>query len=329
MRENSKVSFTSRLAISGQPIAGPFWLSCISGICTFALWNHSRTRVAHWVLRMKDSQVVFEPTGSEFYFRPDPQKLATATMVVTVFVVVLYAISQRTRVNAAVPVSVGGESDENGHDGDGSSGGLGKPPFKKIWWLPLLLGIVVFLIVPLGSIGVQPAEPPPDGLALIAIPTSAYEGTGWDAKVTLIDSSASVHDASANDEDLQIELSAAGLTVADDQKQIHSPTDVPLLYRWNARHHQDETNHEVAKQLGRRLRFLRAQAGLTQEQLAEGAEVGRPYLSALENSRASLPRYATLVRLASSLGVEVADLVRCPSEIRKATDVDKPGHARC
>ncbi len=80
---------------------------------------------------------------------------------------------------------------------------------------------------------------------------------------------------------------------------------------------QDETAAEIAKHLGRRLRFLRAQLGLTQQQISQRASVGRSFLSALENARSALPRYTTLIRLAATLEVEVADLVRRPSQSGK------------
>lgn len=82
-----------------------------------------------------------------------------------------------------------------------------------------------------------------------------------------------------------------------------------------------------AKQIAHRLKFLRAQVGLTQQQLAQRAHVGRSFLSALENARAALPRYMTLVRLATGLEVEVADLVRRPPRREDASNVKEPGQS--
>ena len=62
------------------------------------------------------------------------------------------------------------------------------------------------------------------------------------------------------------------------------------------------------KSLGRRLRYLRAQSGLTQFELGRKASMDRAYISRLERGRI-LPRYSALVRLASSLGVSVAVIV--------------------
>jgi len=80
---------------------------------------------------------------------------------------------------------------------------------------------------------------------------------------------------------------------------------------------QKRTTLEAARHLGRRLRFLRAQLGVTQNQLAERASISRPLISALENGKAALPRYLTLVRLAASLEVDVAELVRHPPPNQK------------
>jgi transcriptional regulator with XRE-family HTH domain len=86
---------------------------------------------------------------------------------------------------------------------------------------------------------------------------------------------------------------------------------------------QAETAGKLAKQLARRLRYFRGQLNLTQEQVAKRAAVGRCFLSALENARAALPRYMTLVRLAASLEVAVADLV-CPPHPHRISNVSQP-----
>lgn len=66
--------------------------------------------------------------------------------------------------------------------------------------------------------------------------------------------------------------------------------------------------NQLARSLGRRLRYLRAQSGLTQFELGRKASMDRAYISRLERGRI-LPRYSALVRLASSLGVSVAVIV--------------------
>ena len=65
---------------------------------------------------------------------------------------------------------------------------------------------------------------------------------------------------------------------------------------------------QLAKNLGRRLRYLRAQTGVTQAELSSRAATGRAYLSKLERGKI-LPRYFTLARLAACLGVQPAELV--------------------
>ncbi len=67
--------------------------------------------------------------------------------------------------------------------------------------------------------------------------------------------------------------------------------------------------NQLAKNLGRRLRYLRAQAGITQLELAKKASMDRTYLCRLERGKI-LPRYDVLVRLAESLGVSVTEIVR-------------------
>lgn len=69
------------------------------------------------------------------------------------------------------------------------------------------------------------------------------------------------------------------------------------------------TNAELARHLGRRLRYLRAQLGITQAELAQRAATDRGHLSRTEAGK-SLPHFATLARLASPLGVGLAELVR-------------------
>jgi transcriptional regulator with XRE-family HTH domain len=65
----------------------------------------------------------------------------------------------------------------------------------------------------------------------------------------------------------------------------------------------------VAQILGRRVRYLRAQLGLTQQELAGRVQIDRSYVSRVERGLL-LPRLATLVQLAASLNVSVSELVR-------------------
>lgn len=75
------------------------------------------------------------------------------------------------------------------------------------------------------------------------------------------------------------------------------------IYRVNSQ------GNQLTKALGRRLRYLRAQTGLTQLELGRKASMDRTYISRLERGRIQ-PRYILMVRLAESLGVSVVDLVR-------------------
>jgi transcriptional regulator with XRE-family HTH domain len=61
--------------------------------------------------------------------------------------------------------------------------------------------------------------------------------------------------------------------------------------------------------LGDEIRRVREAAGLTQEQLAERADVHRTYVSLLERDKKS-PTVAVLVRLCGALGVAPSTLLR-------------------
>jgi transcriptional regulator with XRE-family HTH domain len=58
-----------------------------------------------------------------------------------------------------------------------------------------------------------------------------------------------------------------------------------------------------------KLKRLREQRGLSQEQLAERAGISRTYLARLETARQD-PRLSTLEKLAKALRVKVQDLVK-------------------
>jgi len=80
--------------------------------------------------------------------------------------------------------------------------------------------------------------------------------------------------------------------------------DTPLRHQENGL-----STSELARKLGRKLRYLRAQSGLTQAELSTRTAMGRGYLSKIENGKI-LPRYLALVRLATGLGVSPSELVR-------------------
>lgn len=54
-----------------------------------------------------------------------------------------------------------------------------------------------------------------------------------------------------------------------------------------------------------RLRFLRAEAGLTVAALAEKSSINRTYIHNLETGRRADPRLSLLVKLADALGVSL------------------------
>lgn len=67
----------------------------------------------------------------------------------------------------------------------------------------------------------------------------------------------------------------------------------------------EETAHRRA--LGSRVKGLRAQRGLTQEQLAERADLHRSYLASIEVGGRN-PTLDVIVKLANALHVSVRDL---------------------
>ena len=89
-----------------------------------------------------------------------------------------------------------------------------------------------------------------------------------------------------------------------------------------ARHYCDESYRSTVeaiamrgrRTLGERLRTLRDSAGLTQEELARAANIGRVTLVRLENGEQT-PRVMTLVAIAEALGKRVSDLLVEPASL--------------
>ncbi len=65
---------------------------------------------------------------------------------------------------------------------------------------------------------------------------------------------------------------------------------------------------EIARAFGQRVREVRLEAGLTQEQLAERAELHPTFISNVERGY-RVPTVPTMLRLARGLGVEAGRLV--------------------
>src|SRR5579864_9011164 len=112
---------------------------------------------------------------------------------------------------------------------------------------------------------------------------------------------------------LDIHVNPLALTMPTIHKRIVGPTcgerkELAMPQRPSSSRVNTQGN-QLAKALGRRLRYLRAQTGLTQLELSRIVSMHRTYISRVESGRI-LPRYVTLVRLAESLGVSVAELVR-------------------
>ncbi|MBI4306811.1 MAG: helix-turn-helix transcriptional regulator [Chloroflexi bacterium] len=102
-----------------------------------------------------------------------------------------------------------------------------------------------------------------------------------------------------------------------------------------ARHYCDPSYRarveKVAKRgreaLGRRARQIRIASGLTQEQVASVAGIGRVTLARIESGDQS-PRLETLVSLAKALARPVQDLMLDSAEVGSASSVDKAPSGR-
>jgi transcriptional regulator with XRE-family HTH domain len=89
-----------------------------------------------------------------------------------------------------------------------------------------------------------------------------------------------------------------------------------------SRRGQNDGEADGCRARGGRLRTLREQAGLTQAQLGEWARVAPAELSKMENGRRS-PTLETLARLARTLEVPLAELVRVDDVEPVAADVER------
>jgi DNA-binding XRE family transcriptional regulator len=69
-----------------------------------------------------------------------------------------------------------------------------------------------------------------------------------------------------------------------------------------------DQNTEIGKRIGNRVRALRKQRGLTQDQLAKMASVKRPNISRLEAGK-HVPGIILIQRLADCLQVRISDLI--------------------
>ena len=68
------------------------------------------------------------------------------------------------------------------------------------------------------------------------------------------------------------------------------------------------TNHTLLKKFGERVQSLRNQAGISQEKLAELAEMHRTYISGIERGERNVS-LINIMRLASALGVSISKLM--------------------
>ena len=68
------------------------------------------------------------------------------------------------------------------------------------------------------------------------------------------------------------------------------------------------TNHILLKKFGERVQSLRNQAGISQEKLAELAEMHRTYISGIERGERNVS-LINIMRLARALGVSISKLM--------------------
>ena len=85
----------------------------------------------------------------------------------------------------------------------------------------------------------------------------------------------------------------------------------------------DVTVSNIVDAVGRRVRQLRTQAGMTQERLAERAEISVSFLSMIERGERS-PHLETLEKLANGLEVPVDVLFRHdPVQVANGTGLER------
>ena len=68
-------------------------------------------------------------------------------------------------------------------------------------------------------------------------------------------------------------------------------------------------------ELGQKIRQLREEKGLSLNRLAEEASISKAYLSQLENDVSKQPSAEILLKIASALGVTIADLLDQPVRV--------------
>jgi ribosome-binding protein aMBF1 (putative translation factor) len=83
----------------------------------------------------------------------------------------------------------------------------------------------------------------------------------------------------------------------------HRPwTNRPHLAPW-----VDMTDHESLRELGKRVREMRKQLGMTQEQLAHQAELDRSYVGGIERGERNIT-FSVLCQVARALAIDVGAL---------------------
>lgn len=75
-----------------------------------------------------------------------------------------------------------------------------------------------------------------------------------------------------------------------------------------------ETTQNICKTLGKRLKDFRKQKGLSQEKLAEAADLNTTFVGSIERGQAN-PTLDTLCKLANALEIEILDLLYSPDTI--------------
>jgi transcriptional regulator with XRE-family HTH domain len=79
---------------------------------------------------------------------------------------------------------------------------------------------------------------------------------------------------------------------------------------------------ELKKKLGGRIRLFREAAGLTQEQLAERADISVNFAGTTERGQ-EIPSVQTCGRIAAALGVSLHELFRFEEDSERSREVDK------
>lgn len=70
-------------------------------------------------------------------------------------------------------------------------------------------------------------------------------------------------------------------------------------------------NYKISIKLGKRIRKIRKEKGISQEELADKAKIHRTYMGKIERGESNAPIY-TLYKISKALSIHIFDLFKPP-----------------